>query len=123
MINTENLYIMSIISESKGFYFPFLFSRKYYHIILGLRNWVFQCLIFNQESFMNVNVDHYQLFVPSEIPNALLPKRINKRDRLSLKAYYFTRAQFLASHVHSQRVHSAAASPLLTAFYTKEWEG
>ena len=36
---------------------------------------------------------------------------------------YFTRAQFFDSHAHSQRVHSAAASPLSTVFYTKEREG
>ena len=31
--------------------------------------------------------------------------------------------QFLASHAHSQRVHSAAAIPLSTALYIREREG
>ena len=36
---------------------------------------------------------------------------------------HFTRAQFVASHAHSQPVHSAAARPLSTALYNKEREG
>ena len=36
---------------------------------------------------------------------------------------HLTRAHFFSSHAHSQRVHSAAASPLSTALYTKEREG
>ena len=47
---------------------------------------------------------------------------LTKSTALSL-SLYFTRAQFFGSYAHTQRVHSAAAGPLSTAFYTKEREG
>ena len=54
--------------------------------------------------------------------NASQESGLTRETALSL-SLYFALEQFFASHAHSQRVHSAAASPLSTALYTKEREG
>ena len=52
---------------------------------------------------------------------------VSKEDQKEISALTlnlrFTCAQFIASHAHSERVHSAATGPLRTTMNTAEREG
>ena len=89
-------------------------------VIVSLTNVALLSQTYTQQKFVLISPSDTRAYRRSTLLNtdSLLPKRISKRVKPT-----FTRAQFFASHTHSQRVHSAAAGPRSTALYTKEREG
>ena len=73
--------------------------------------------------YNKIEDDSFTVGASEESIDIMISKRIRQEISALTLSLNFTRAQFFASHAHSQRVHSAAAGPLSTAFYTKEREG
>ena len=109
--------------------FPFCFcSLSYLYVSSYLSSWwlslflipsLLRCYKVPRSIFVRVCLLSLRLLLIMLNSTIVRAKRVDYQERSALSlSLHFTRAQFFASHAHSQRVLSVAAGPLTTALYT-----